>query len=89
MKKSTNNRVKKFIARKGGLTAILITIGLIIVALVLMALGYVYGSLNGNWDKFWVWFTEPFAISLYVIGFLVIFGLVIANILIKRNEDIK
>lgn len=84
-----NKKVKKFLDKKGGLYAVLITIGLSVLALVLIALGYVYGSLDGDWNKFLEWFASPFAISLYVIGFLIIFFLIIINILIKRNEDIK
>ena len=84
-----NKKLKKFLTKKGGLYSVLITMGLCILALVLIGIGYVYGSLGGDWNRFWLWFTEPLAISIYVITLLVVMFLVIIRILIKRNEDIK
>lgn len=82
-------KLKNFITKKGGIYAILITTGLVLTALILMAVGFVYGSLGGDWNKLWEWFGQPFAISIYVILFLVIFALTIIGVLIKRNEEIK
>lgn len=81
--------IKKFITKKGGLYPILITIGLCVLALFLIAIGCVYGSLGGDWYKLIEWFGSDFAISLYVIFGLMIFAIIIINILIREREDIK
>lgn len=69
-------RFKKWIASKGGIATISVSIALVIIALVFITIGYVYLYLDGEWARVGEVFTSKTAITLYIIAGLIAFGLI-------------
>lgn len=80
---------KKWITSKGGLTAILVTLGLVVVATIFLVVGFVYADLNGDWSRIGELLLSDGAIFAYVTIGVLLFIAFYIYILIKRNEDIK
>ena len=81
-------KIVKFIQGKGGIVAILSTVALVLIALFLIVVGNVYSSYNGDWSYIGEILSCPFAISLYVIGGLVIYLLLMIHLLAERHKEI-
>ena len=82
-------KYKKFIAKKGGIFAILGTILLLLSAGFLILLGVIYGTYNGNWSVVGEVLTSKFAIGVYVIMALVLFFIIYITIIFNRKKEIK
>ena len=82
-------KIKKFLRSKGGIWALLGTIALILIASFLIIVGVIYSNFGGDWNKIPEILSSDFAISVYIIGGVTIFILIMTMITFNRNKEIK
>lgn len=83
------NKIKKFISKKGGLLAFLTGLGLVLIASFLIIVGVIYGTYGGNWNKIPEVLSSDFAIAVYIIIGLTILALFYITIISNRKKEIK
>ena len=82
-------KLKKWIASKGGIDTILITLSLLLVASFSIVIGVIYAYYNGDWSKLGELLTSDFAISVYIVLALTLGALVVVFIMFNRTKEVK